>query len=124
MYKPDTILVLKEPLEDDPETGQPYAFNRVRVVGPSPIEYRGHTADWGGRSGAGVIIQPYPDFGPTDDRPFEELTQYYNIESEPEEEFEMTAFGRPAKVKLAKPPGVSPEEAFAAEAEANVEAAN
>lgn len=123
MYKEGTILVLKEQVEDDPETG-PYPFNRVKVIGQSPIEYRGHVADWGGRSGAGVIIQPYPDFGPTDDRPFEELTQYYNIEFEPEDDLEMTAFGRTVKVKLDKPPGASPEDVFAAEAESSGEASD
>lgn len=92
MYAPNTILKRKEPVAepdprgktDDARNGDPlHPFNRVRVIGPSPVQRSGALAEWQGGQSAGVLIQPEGQFGPTVDRPLGELQQDYDIEFEP-----------------------------------------
>lgn len=128
MYAPDTILTKKDPLPepnpagktDEERAGHPLAaYNRIRVVGPSPVQYSGQLAEWQGGASAGVLIQPTPAFGPTVDRPLGELQRDYEIESEPETTFEMTQ-----KIRIidahSRQAGLSPEEVFASGAQKSI----
>ena len=118
MYAADTILELKVPREADPETKEEFAYNRVKVVGPSPVAHA-DKGDWTGGDAAGVIIVPLTNFGGTLDEPFGKLRELYNVAEMP-----------PEKVQAWPPPpqpirridahsaeaGRTPEEIFAAEA--------
>lgn len=82
MYSRNTILSRREPFPDDDPAA---VYNRVRVLGTSPIAYMGGSAQtWSGVSAQGVIIQPEGAFGGNLDRPLGELQRDYTIESEPE----------------------------------------
>lgn len=112
MYQPETILSLKEPRSTE---DQPFAYDRVRVVGVSPINHSGATAEWTGGDGQGVIIQPLTDFGSTLDEPFGKLQLLYEVESVPELEIPRAA---PIKVinSATASAGPTPEEVFKKEA--------
>jgi hypothetical protein len=128
MYARNTILTRREPFEvpnpeaDPPVEGDPkYIFNRVRVVGTSPISHMGGTATWSGVGAQGVIIEPLDGFGGTVDRPLGELQRDYTIESEP----------GPTKIEPSirvvnsqtREAGPSPEEIFAETASVKEETA-
>src|SRR5689334_18293287 len=82
MYAADTILVLKEPRSTE---DKPFAYDRVRVIGPSPVDHgRNPTATWSGASARGVVITPLTEFGANLDEPLGKLQALYDIESEPE----------------------------------------
>lgn len=83
MYANETILALKDPRPEDPETGEPFAYNRVRVVGQSPVSHS-HKGKWEGHDATGVILVPLSNFGGTLDEPFGKCTQLYTVESIPE----------------------------------------
>lgn len=108
-YKPDTILTLKEP-RSTPE--KPFAYDRVRVVGISPMNHGVRSGEWGNDGGEGIIIQPVGEhFGANLDEPFGKLQHLYDVEFIPE----------PAKIMRGVPietyePGPSPEQVFAEEA--------
>jgi hypothetical protein len=141
MFKSGTILELKDPREPsqltDPYTGQPrfekkrnprtgeetelkdkpvmrpFPYNKVEVIGPSPI-----TADrgeWQGADAAGVIIRPLSDFAGNLDEPVGKLKQLYTVVSVPED---VVPVERTIKVIDAhtNQAGESPEEVFAREA--------
>ena len=110
MYQPDTILTLKEPRSTDDE---PFPYDRVRVVGQSPINHGLTDETWVGANGQGVIIEPIHSFGSTTDEPFGKLQELYDVESIPE--VEAVA---PVTVKTVPPEaqGPSPEDVFASEA--------
>jgi hypothetical protein len=131
MYAPGTILRLKEqraPTEKlDRDTGEPvlkgpkgrekpvmleFPYNRVRVIGRSPVSY---TNDWSGADAVGVIITPLTDFAGNLDEPFGKLNQLYEVESIPERKV-------PEKIEVkiidaaTNEAGPTPEEVFAREA--------
>lgn len=101
MYTPDTILELKEqkfidaegrarPLsefkgkKDEEPTLFPY--NRVKVIGQSPIDH-GHSGQgWQGTDAYGVIIQPISDFAANLDEPLGKLNRLYNVAIEPDDD--------------------------------------
>lgn len=109
MYRRDTILELKTPREPerkiDPQTGKPafvktrskngelvntkepafqvFPYNRVKVLGPSPVVHE--YSEWQGADAAGVIIQPLTEFAGNLDEPFGKLQQLYNVVEVPEE---------------------------------------
>lgn len=144
MYDPETILALKEPrwrpldeqgepgewtpdgydkfLADtaklkstDNPIGEEFPYNRVKVIGPSPIQYGGNDSPWQGAASAGVIIQPLTGFSSTEDRPLGLIQSIYNVESIPEPVVVATAYGMPTQVVVAAK-GPTPEEVFAVKA--------
>lgn len=112
MYETGTILERKEPLgtEEDPN-----AYDRIQVLGASPVVHSGPSAaEWAGTPGAaGVLIQPAGDtFGSTVDKPFGELQQLYRVVHIPER----TQIITPQVTRydaLSYAAGKSPEQAFA-----------
>lgn len=114
MYEPDTILALKEQREPDEETGEEFPYNRVRVVGESPIAH-GDKGTWTGGDARGVIIVPLTNFGSTLDEPFGKLRELYDTESIPEHEAPVAQPVRVIQAETAAA-GLTPEEVFAAEA--------
>ena len=132
MYKAGTILTLKEPRDPSPkldrESGEPvlrgpkgkekpvmleFPYNRVQVIGESPVIY--DREGWTGPDAKGVIIQPLTDFAGNLDEPFGKLRKLYNVESIPENE-------APAEIKVKQinattaEAGPTPEEVFAEKA--------
>lgn len=121
MYANDTILVLKDQRDPDPETGEEFPYNKVRVVGPSPIDSGVRASEWVGSSAAGVIITPLSNFGSTLDEPMGKLQALYDVESVPERIVEAPrirvvdsssaeAGPTPEEVFAKDAPGVAPEE--------------
>jgi hypothetical protein len=120
MYARDTILTLKEQRPADPETDEDFAYNRVKVIGESPVSHS-HKSGYEGADAAGVIVVPLANFGGTLDEPFGKLVSLYDVESIPEpEEFTETrvrvidsssaaAGPTPEEVLLAEAPGTPPE---------------
>lgn len=97
MFARGTILTRKEPFDEpkpaakteDARNGDPrHVFNRVRVIGPSPVQTSGHLAEWQGGQSQGVLVQPEGVFGPTVDRPLGELQRDYNVEFVPKVEIQ------------------------------------
>jgi hypothetical protein len=112
MFKSGTILELKEPREPsqatDPYTGEPrfekkrdprtgeekilkdkpvmraFPYNKVEVIGPSPIHHGGESK-WTGPDSAGVIVRPLTDFAGNIDEPVGKIKQLYNVVSVPED---------------------------------------
>ena len=114
MYERDTILVLKEQRDADPETGEAFAYNRVRVVGESPVAHT-HKGEWEGADARGVIIQPVTNFGSNLDEPFGKLRELYSVESIPEVVVPVQQTVKIVNATTAQA-GPTPEEVFAAEA--------
>lgn len=115
MYARDTILTLKEQRPNDPETDEAFAYNRVKVIGESPVSHS-HKGNYEGADAAGVIITPLANFGGTLDEPFGKLTALYDVESIPEPD-EVDA---ETKIRVidgtSAQAGPTPEERFRAEA--------
>lgn len=116
MYEAETVLVLKEQRPDDPETGEVFPYNRVRVIGPSPINHAaGSGSEWDGAAGAGVLIAPTSNFGSNLDEPLGKLQALYDVESVPE-----TLVDAAPQVRVinstSQSAGPTPEEVFAVEA--------
>lgn len=118
MYKPDTILTLKNPrteYNDDGEVvGEAFPYDRVRVIGQSPVNHATIASEWVGANGQGVIVEPLTEFGANLDEPFGRLQELYSVESLPE-----PAIFRGDQVEILEPAdlGPSPEQVFADEAE-------
>lgn len=113
MYAKDTILKLKE--QREPDKGVEFPYNRVRVVGESPVSHGG-TTEWSGRAASGVIIEPIASFGGNLDEPFGKLQQLYDVESLPEaREADIQPKIRVVNSATAEA-GPTPEEVFAAAA--------
>lgn len=115
MYAKDTILVLKEQKGADTETGEEFPYNRVEVVGVSPVSHS-HRGEWEGGSAEGVLLRPLTNFGATLDEPFGKLQTLYDVESIPDpNEVEVAQ-----KIKIidgtSAQAGPTPEEVFAEEA--------
>ncbi len=118
MYKPDTILALKNPrteYDDDGEVvGEAFPYDRIRVIGQSPVNHATMSTEWVGANGQGVIVEPLTEFGANLDEPFGRLQELYDVESLPE-----PAVFRGTEVEVVEPAdlGPSPEQVFANEAE-------
>lgn len=114
MYEPDTILALKEQRDPDPETLEKFPYNRVRVIGPSPVSHA-DKGDWKGVDAQGVIVVPLTNFGSTLDEPFGKLREIYDVEEIPVRETEVVQKVRVINANTAAA-GPTPEEIFAREA--------
>jgi hypothetical protein len=114
MYADNTILTLKVPHDPDPETDEEFAYNRVKVIGRSPISHA-HKGKWTGAEAEGVILSPLSNFGGTLDEPFGKCVQLYDVESIPERTINVA---QPIRVIDAQSgeAGPTPEEVFAREA--------
>lgn len=129
MYEPGTILELKEPRPDvvtearvDPDTGRkrprtktPFPYNRVKVIGKSPVQHPAPAGgEWSGTGLQGVLIAPLSSFGSTLDEPYGKLTAIYNVVEVPTNEVVID----PPKVvhSTTTSAGPTPEEVFAVEA--------
>lgn len=115
MYTPGTILELKQQREPDDETGEEFPYNRVTVIGASPVDHGGaRGGDWSGAEAAGVIIQPLTNFGANLDEPLGKVQALYDVVSIPE-----TVIESP-KIRVidahTSQAGPTPEEVFAKEA--------
>jgi hypothetical protein len=119
VYRPGTILKLKEPRsvaavkEDKAKNikGQKeelFPYDEVEVVGISPIARSGGTG-WDGVAGQGVIIKPRTAFGGLLDEPEGKLIELYEVVFEPDGKPQP---GEPDYVKI----GPSPEDVFKREA--------
>lgn len=115
MYEPGTELTLKEQRPNDPETDEPFPYNKVRVVGPSPINHGVSNAEWSGSNGAGVIITPIANFGATLDEPYGKLVALYDVTHIPVTEVEVQPKIRVVN-STSQSAGPTPEEVFATEA--------
>lgn len=125
MYEPNTILTLKEqrpdqevPARVDPDSGRkrpkyklPFPYNRVRVVGESPVDHGMRGGGWEGVGARGVIIEPLSGHGSNLDEPYAKLQKLYDVESIPTNEVIIEP------VKIIRPTsgsaGPTPEEVFA-----------
>lgn len=108
------------------EVEQPFPYNHVRVIGPSPLTYthqRGAESPdrqpYDGADAQGVIIQPVSEFAMTLDEPYGKLRRLYEITELPEEEFTHPV------VRVHRGPsaiaGPTPEEVFADKAPADTQ---
>jgi hypothetical protein len=120
MYERGTILTLREP-RPDVEVGEgedkhshPFPYNRVRVLGQSPINHSSLDSEWVGQQGQGVIIEALSSFASNLDEPFGKLQELYEVESIPEPEVVENVIKRVTPESL----GPSPEDKFAAEQKA------
>lgn len=111
MYANDTILELKEPKSTDKET---FPYDRVRVVGVSPVNAGVRPSHYTGTDAQGVIITPLTSFGANLDEPFGKLAALYKIVEEPKVEIDAP------KIRIvdsrSRDAGPTPEERFATEA--------
>jgi hypothetical protein len=81
MYHTGTILKLREPQSTDEK---PYAYDRVKVVGQSPVQHVSDSGSlWAGADATGIIIQPLTEYAPTIDKPAGQLEELYYVESYP-----------------------------------------
>lgn len=110
MYATGTILTLKDQRDPDPETDEAFAYNRVRVIGESPVQ---HTSkgEYQGSDARGVMLTPIANFGGVIDEPFGKLTQLYTVESIPEQ-----TIAAPSPIRVidssTAAAGPTPEEVF------------
>lgn len=109
MYQPETVLTKREQFEED-HPSAPY--NRVKVVGQSPINHGTIQTEWVGPQGQGVIVQPLDGFGATLDEPYGKLIELYEVESVPEN----VVPAEPIIKHVPQDGAPSPEEVFAEEA--------
>ncbi len=114
MYAADTILVLKEQRDPDPETGETFAYNRVQVIGQSPISHS-RKGTWTGSDAEGVILTPIANFGGTLDEPFGKCRLLYDVESIPVKEIPAPQSIRVINANTSEA-GETPEEVFKREA--------
>lgn len=112
MYAPDTILKLKDPRSTDEKA---FAYDRVKVIGPSPVNHGPDRTNYTGDKAKGVIITPLTEFAGNLDEPFGKLQSLYEVESVPEYEDEATITVRKYDAST-RAAGPTPEDIFAAEA--------
>jgi len=116
VYEPGTILTLKQPKDPDAETGAPFPYNDVVVVGPSPVNHALLAgAQWQGGEAQGVIVQPLVEFGGNLDEPFGKLVALYDVKEVPVREVEIQTRVRVINATTGAA-GPTPEEVFAKEA--------
>lgn len=76
-FPTDTILVRKRAKKDHP-------FNRIKVVGVSPIRGARATGEWVGESGDDIIVEGLSAFAAPTTFPSTVLERDYDVESMPE----------------------------------------
>ena len=138
MYEPETILKLKVPrtvgtppvgtpsvgkkgekgyvpasedYQPASEDFKPFPYDRVRVIGQSPINHGSVGAGWEGTEAQGVIVTPLEGFGSTLDEPYGKLRELYEVESLPSNEVVLEV---PVRVvnSTSGSAGATPEEVF------------
>ena len=115
MYTPGTILELKQQREPDEETGEDFPYNRVTVIGASPVDHGGaRGGDWSGSEAVGVILQPITNFGANLDEPLGKVQALYDVVEVPETVIEQPKI-RVINATTAEA-GDTPEQVFAREA--------
>lgn len=114
MYAKDTILVLKEQRPPDEETGEDFAYNKVRVIGQSPVT-SGEDKGYSGPDADGVLLEGLTNFGGNLDEPFGRVKELYDVESIPEVEVPAQTTVKVVDAQSAQA-GPTPEEVFAEEA--------
>lgn len=103
---------MKEPKSTE---DKPFAYDRVRVIGPSPINHGMTSSEWEGASGAGVLISPLSDFAANLDEPYGKLTALYNVVEVPDHTVDVAPKIRVIN-STSQSAGPTPEEVFAKEA--------
>ena len=61
----------------------PDPYDRVEVIGESPLSFSDSSSTWDGVGARGVILKPLESFAGTVDRPYGELMRDYKTEFEP-----------------------------------------
>jgi hypothetical protein len=106
------LIEQKDP-QEGPDGPLEFPYNRVRVIGQSPVNHAGIQDEWVGANGQGVVIEPLTAFGSNLDEPYGKLQRLYEVESLPPT-LDVTIA---PKVKIVGPggvdPGPSPEDVFA-----------
>lgn len=74
-YPTGTILARDTPKDNK--------YDRVSVVGPSPISHAS-AGEWAGHGGDAIIVQPVGEFGPPEIMPIRAAAEEYSIEFEPD----------------------------------------
>lgn len=116
MYAKDTILKLREQRAPDEETGEEFPYNRVKVIGQSPVSHAGKEDNpWEGPDADGVLLEGLTNFGATLDEPFGKCKTLYEVESVPEVTVPVAQPIRVIDAQTAEA-GATPEEVFAQEA--------
>lgn len=107
MFTRGTILALKEPKSTE---DAPFAYDRVRVLGPSVVFRPNALGEWDGTDAQGVVIEPVDEFASNLDEPYGRLRRLYNVEWEPEPaDQNVRVEVIPAHTRQA---GLTPEEVF------------
>lgn len=107
MFAPGTTLRLREPQGTE---DAPHPYDRVLVVGQSPVQHATSSGSmWAGNDAVGYIIRPLSDFAPTLDKPSGELNDLYEVESYPTD----PATGEPIRPENNPLNRPSPEQALA-----------
>lgn len=127
-YPDDTILELTEPAfidaegrkqplsefkpsKDASEPERLFPYNRVKVVGRSPINHGHSEKGWQGSDADGYIVQPLTDFAANLDEPYGKLSALYSVAELPDESIAENVVAsdrgfhqvRPAKVQALTP---------------------
>lgn len=136
MYEPETILELKEPkFVDDSgrprplsefkpknkdDEAMPFPYNRVMVIGQSPLIHMNSSGEWVGAAAQGVILRPESGFAANLDEPLGKVQRLYNVVSIPE----TVIPANPVRVihSTSGSAGPTPEEHFAAAADPHAKA--
>lgn len=118
MFESGTILALREPQSTKEE---PYPYDKVCVVGQSPVQHAtAGTSAFAGQDAVGYILRPAgKEFGPVIDRPFGEINELYRIESYPTD----PTTGQELKPENFPPGMPSPEQVFSEAAKKEQDAA-
>ncbi len=120
MYQAGTVLTLKDQRDADKETGEAFPYNKVEVIGESPIQHSSR-GEWQGGNATGVLITPLSNHGGVIDEPFGKLRELYDVETIPEDVIDNApirvinqgtaqAGPTPEEVFAVKAPGKPPEE--------------
>lgn len=110
-YVPGTILTRKQPIDppDSEDSIDLSVYNRIEIIGRSPVQRGIRPAEWTGQAGDEYSIKPFEAFGEVIDTPQGALEKDYDVVTIPE---------RPTiqrETLTVLEPGPSPEQQFAAE---------
>ncbi len=115
MYAAGTVLTLKDPHPNDPETDEVFAYNEVSVIGASVISRPG-TEEWSGTANQGVMLMPTANFGGVIDEPLGKIQALYSVKSVPELTVPTGPTVIPTYDSRSSAAGPTPEEVFADQA--------
>lgn len=105
MYQPGTILELREPQSTE---DQPFAYDRVKVLGVSPVSHAATVpGQWQGVEAQHVLIQPVDVFDANIEKPLGFLQEQYVITEVPDSNLAAQRGGVTVEQR-----GPSPEEVF------------